>query len=158
MKIGLFFATTFSLTITSLSLAQQPAAVTQTTPKLTMHCVNPGVDVKFTSVQGTQASTEPVQFNVNIPAGPGTVFVDGNNSGVCTATISDGYQFTSGSGTISPTAISVSSPATPTQLRGAIIISSQILGNQTMALSVSRGSSDVKGNANIYFIVRYRKD
>src|SRR5205823_953954 len=60
-------------------------------PSIKMKCFNPNLNVSFTSVQRSQASTEPVQFNVNIPAGKGTIFVNEHNHGVCNATISDGF-------------------------------------------------------------------
>nr|WP_156133450.1 hypothetical protein [Massilia sp. JS1662] len=134
------------------------AAFSQTLPSLKMQCINPKGNVKFTSVQHTQASTEPVQFNVNIPAGRGTIFVDKNNNGICTATISDGFQFTGGGGEIDETQISVSDPHKPSDLIKAINISTTILGNQKMVFSVSRTNDAIKGNLNIHFIARYKAD
>jgi hypothetical protein len=123
-----------------------------------MHCVNHAIDIKFTSIQQTQASTEPVQFNVNIPARRGTILVDKANSGICTATISDGYRFIGGYGAIDETQISVSQPDTPRDLMHAITIGTTLLGNQIMRFSVSRNNEFIKGNLNILFTVRYTKD
>jgi hypothetical protein len=123
-----------------------------------MHCINPSGNIKFTSIQHTQASTEPVQFNVNIPAGRGTIFVNQANHGECTATISDGFQFTGGRGEIDETQVSVSAPYKPSDLIRAITISTTILGNQRIMFSVRSNNDAIKGNLNIHFIARYKAD
>lgn len=123
-----------------------------------MNCVNPPNSIRFTSVQGSQASTEPVQFNVNIPAGQGTIFVNEKNHGICTATISDGYQFTGGSGQIDPTQVSVSDPSKPVDLIDSVSVSTKILGNQKMLYEISSSDPTIHGNLNILFIAKYKKD
>jgi hypothetical protein len=133
-------------------------AFAQSKPSLTMTCINPPNQIKFTSIQGTQASTEPVQFNVNIPAGQGTIFVDKNNSGMCTATISDGFQFVSGHGEIDPSQVSVSNPHTASDLMSAVKVTPTILGNQKILFEISRSNDAIKGNLNIHFITKYKID
>src|SRR5690242_1827184 len=82
-------------------------------PTLSMNCVNPYLDVKFTNVGSRTATTEPIQFNVNRPAPPGsgTIFLQSNefplNRGVCTAKISEGYRFEGGSHDVWPGGTSV---------------------------------------------------
>ena len=138
---------------TGFARAQTPAR-----PTITMSCFNPDLTVKFTSVQGSQASTEPVQFNVNIPAGKGTIFVNENNHGICNARISDGFQFTGGSGQIDPTQVSVSDPHKPANLTQSISIVPKIQGNQMMMFEVISNNSAIKGNLNIRFIAKYKAD
>ena len=144
--------------IAALLVAPCQAASAQALPSISMQCVTPAINVKFTSIQHTQASTGPVQFNVNIPAGQGTIFVDKGNSGICTATISEGYQFIGGYGAIDETQISVSGPHGPRDLMHAITIGTTLLGNQVMRFSVSRDNEFIKGNLNILFTVRYKRD
>lgn len=53
--------------------------------RLKLSCFNPPLEVPFHQVPNTagKAGTYNVQFNVNMPAGPGTLFVDANNDAVC---------------------------------------------------------------------------
>ena len=95
---------------------------------------------------------------MNIPAGPGTINVDKKNFGVCEATISDGFQFIGGRGEIDRTQVSVSDPYKEADLINTITITPAILGNQKMVFNVSRANDAIKGNLNIHFIVRYKKD
>jgi hypothetical protein len=53
-----------------------------------INCVNPALEVPLHPVPNTRgrASSYNVQFNVNIPATAGTLFVDANNSAICNIT------------------------------------------------------------------------
>jgi len=55
-------------------------------PRVTMNCVNPALEVVLHPVPNRRgrAGSYNVQFNVNTPATAGTLFVDANNSAICT--------------------------------------------------------------------------
>src|SRR5687768_12163919 len=62
---------------------------------LEMRCHNPSVvvPVRLTRNENGRVSaySDLVQFNVAIETGPGTIFVDGRNDGVCTLTLPPRY-------------------------------------------------------------------
>jgi hypothetical protein len=75
---GYIFAA-FVLAAPSAALAAQQG------PSGMGRCVNPNVNVPLSATSPRTAESAPVQFDVGMGPGPGTVYVDSRNNGVCTA-------------------------------------------------------------------------
>ena len=82
LVIGVSVALTFSVPVFAQTVS--------------MRCHNPALNVAF-DVNKSRASSHPVQFNIVRDATPGTIFVNGQNNGVCVATLDKDHVFTGSS-------------------------------------------------------------
>lgn len=127
-----------------------------------MNCHNPDIKNLKVTLQGTnssglgQASSELVQYNINLPGSRGAIFVDKKNNGVCRIKISSGYRMLNGHGKIDPTNISSGDEFTSV-IRAVIppICLKQTV--DTLICQVQLARQDLSGTINVNWLFEYEK-
>jgi hypothetical protein len=130
--------------------------------EFTLTCLNPKINLKFTDKginkggQG-EASSQPVQFNINIPGKGGAIFVNEKNNGICEATISAGYRLLSGRHSFRPTGSWTGNGEPPNAINKIVRVNFRKLGTREGVFEVSRTSNDLSGNVTLVFFVEYEE-
>ena len=133
-------------------------------PTLTLECINPKMTAaKFNDIASGEASTVLIQFNINKGGGASNSTINvsktGNNKGICTVTISDGYVIKSGDYFSSATGIhNESDPSKPEDLSEIVDVKWMKSGVRSGQFLVSALKESPIGNVTLSFSVKYKKD
>lgn len=103
-----------------------------------------------------QASSDPVQFNINKAATNGTIYVDGKNDGVVIATITSNHVLKDARFSFVPGgSMTDGNNAKPNDIHDSVRITSTIISNKEVKFLIHRVGPDV-GNITLVFFVEYR--
>jgi hypothetical protein len=145
-----------------LSLLLALSSVTEvraTTGALQFNCLNPHMQLSFTSndvtTKGGQASSQPVQFGINQhPLPQGSINVDTNNNGICTVTINPGHIIKRGWAVFDPLGSSTAG-GHPNDINAFVKITAAVTSNQKLVFSIEQPDGSKNGSVTLTFFVEY---
>jgi hypothetical protein len=133
-----------------------PYTLAYAAPKITMHCINPGLTPKFVDVKNNLAVTETVQVNIGIEAGPGTVWANHQNDAICRAKIGNGYRITSGSA-VRDDGNSAGFDGMDIRAKNQALTFFPHREGDELVFTLYSTSPNIKGTANFKFYITYAK-
>lgn len=129
--------------------------------KIEFSCDGLSQTVKFVKDSGNQASTQAIQFNIGKAAAPGTIRVEKDAPGYCTAyfpgseTVVRAWGEFLPSGSFTDAGAWFTENKSPRFIESTVQISAKVIGNDKVVYSVSR-TGNAEGNVTIVFSLEYR--